>query len=115
MVGDAVKLALLTKVRTWGVHLGGNGPRLFMDGAALGTEKGTALFLPGQCLSAAQGQEKDAKSLFPAGEVLQQGGPYPTPTASHRPDSVWLPLGRLKGDHVPSPPWQCIPVRSQVR
>lgn len=26
---------------------------LLMDGAALGTEEGTALFLPGQCLSAA--------------------------------------------------------------
>lgn len=90
---------------------------LLMDGAALGTEEGTALFLPGQCLSAAHGQEKDAKSLFPAGEVLQQGGPSPTPTASHRPDGVWLPLGQAEGSLCPLPscsPWQCAPVQSQV-
>lgn len=77
---------------------------LLMDGTVLGTEEGTALFLPGQCLSAAQGQEKDAKSLFPVGEVLQQGGLSPTPTALTDLMVSGFPLSRLKGHHVPSSP-----------
>lgn len=76
------------------------------DGAALGAEEGTALLKPEQCLSTVRRQEKDEKSWFPGGEVLQRGsraGPSLTPIASCRPAGLRLPLGQGRRVSV-SPP-----------